>query len=194
MRTFNRIMLVIVLVAVFIFGLFTAIYTFAGSDQYLDWGLPAVLALPEDAQPIQDWVAHFERGSIPVLSFVIVILAGLAGLLLLVLELLPRRRRYISLGRDARVERTVVEKQAEEAALRDEGVLDATADVRPRRRKASKLVLRVTARQGEDPRQVEQTVSQSVREAIVDRGDIRLAGMPVKARTIDPRRAKRRVR
>jgi len=73
MRLVNRIILVIVLVALIVFGVFGAIYAFAGSG-YQHAGLPGFLALPQNAQPAQSWLSNFENGVIPLLDYAIVVI------------------------------------------------------------------------------------------------------------------------
>lgn len=61
MRLFNRILLIVVLLAVIVFAGFSAGYAFAGQDEYSAANLPAFLALQGAAGPVQQWLqANFE--------------------------------------------------------------------------------------------------------------------------------------
>ena len=193
MRLLNRIILVIVLVVLVVFGTFGAIYTFAGSS-YQDAGLPGFLALPHNAEPAQHWLGNFERGLVPTWDFVILAVVFVAGLVLLGLELLPRRSPYLRLGDRSRLERKVVEREAERVALADPPVLESSARLTAKRGGRSKLSLAVTVRRGEDPKQAEQRVAQSIRAEIAEKGQLGIAQATVKARVKDPRKAKRRVK
>src|SRR5450759_1820094 len=126
MRLVNRIILIVVLVVLVVFGTFGAIYAFAGSS-YHDAGLPGFLSIPENAQPAQSWLSHFENGYVPVLDFAIVVVVFVAGLGLPVLELIPGRQHYLRLGRRLSVKRQVVEKEADNVALTDRAVLESEA-------------------------------------------------------------------
>src|SRR5450759_4025395 len=142
MRLVNRIILVIVLVVLVVFGTFGAIYAFAGPS-YQDAGLPGFLALPHNAQPAQQWLGNFERGFVPTWDFVILVVVFVVGLVLLGLKIIPRRSPYLSLGDRLRLERKVVEREAERVALADPPVLESSARLTPKRGGSSKLSLAV---------------------------------------------------
>jgi len=193
MRLVNRIILVIVLLVLVVFGTFGAIYAFAGSS-YQTAGLPGFLALPHNAQPAQQWLGNFERGFVPTWGFVILVLVFVVGLVLLGLEILPRRAPYLSLGDRLRLERKVVEREAERVALADPPVLESSARLTPKRGGRSKLSLAITVRRGEDAGQAKERAAQSVRAEIAEKGKISITQVTVKARVKDPRQAKRRVK
>jgi hypothetical protein len=193
MRLVNRIILIIVLVALVVFGAFGAIYAFAGSS-YQAAGLPGFLATPEHAQPAQGWLSHFENGSVPPLDFAIVAVLSLAGLVLLVLELIPGRKHYLQLGRHLWVKREVVEKEAENVALTDHAVLESAAKLSPHRWLQSKLKLQLVVRRGESPKDAEHRVQDLLSTEIVRKGQLNVNRMRIKAEVKDPRVAKRRVK
>lgn len=192
-RLVNRIILVIVLVVLVVFATFGAIYAFTGFG-YQDRGLPDVLATPENAQPAQSWLGNFENGSVPLLDYVIVVVLGLAGLALLVLELTPSRKRYLRLGPHAWVKREVVEKEAEHVALTDQAVLESEAKLSPHRVLRNKLKLELVVRRGESPKDARYRVRDLVNTEIIGKGQVIVTKTRVKANVKDPRRAKRRVK
>ena len=193
MRLVNRIILVIVLVALVVFGTFGAIYAFAGS-RYQDAGLPSFLATPENAQPAQGWLSHFENRAVPLLDFAIVVVLLLVGLVLLVLELIPGRKHYLQLGRHLWVKREVVEKEAENVALTDQAVLESAAKLSPHRWLQSRLKLQLVVRRGESPEDARHRVSDLLSTEIVGKGQLNIQKTRIKAKVKDPRVAKRRVK
>ena len=193
MRLVNRIILAIVLVVLVVFGTFGAIYAFAGSS-YQDAGLPGFLATPENAQPVQSWLSNFENGSIPVLDFAIVVVALVAGLVLLVLEVIPGRKHYLRLGRGLWVKREVVEKEAENVALTDHAVLESAAKLSPHGWLQSKLKLQLVVRRGESPEEAKHRVRDLLSTEIVGKGQLNINRMQIKVEVKDPRVAKRRVK
>ena len=193
MRLANRIILVIVLVVLVVFGTFGAIYAFAGSS-YHDAGLPGFLSIPENAQPAQSWLSHFESEYVPVLDFAIVVVVFVAGLALLVLELIPGRQHYLQLGRRLWVKRQVVETEAENVAMTDGAVLESEAKLSPRRLLQSKLKLELVVRRGESPEDAKHRVHDLLTTEIIGTGRLNIKRMRIKAEVKDPRVAKRRVK
>lgn len=193
MRLFNRILLIVVLLAILVFAGFSAAYAFAGQDDYQAASLPAFLALQEAAAPVQQWLGNFEAQSIPAWLFTILVVVGLAGLALLAFELLPRRSRYLKVRTGIRVEREVVEEEMERVAADDPAVLSSSARLVPRRRR-SKLSVRLKVRRGEDLHQAEARVSEAIAERVAEGGQLRVARARVTGSTRDPRGSKRRVR
>jgi hypothetical protein len=193
MRLANRIILVIVLLVLVVFGTFGAIYAFAGSS-YQAAGLPGFLATPENAQPAQSWLSNFEKGYAPVLDFAIVVVVFVAGLVLLVLELIPGRKHYLQLGRRLWVKREVVEKEAESVALTDQAVLESYAKLSPHRLLQSKLKLQLVVRRGESPEDAKHRVRDLLSTEIVGKGQLDIKRTRIKAEVKDPRVAKRRVK
>ena len=193
MRLVNRIILIIVLVALVVFGTFGAIYAFAGSS-YRDAGLPGFLSIPENAQPVQSWLSHFESEYVPVLDFAIVVVVFVAGLALLVLELIPGRQHYLQLGRRLWVKRQVVETEAENVAMTDRAVLESEAKLSPHRLLQSRLKLELVVRRGESPEHAIHRVHDLLTTEIVGKGQLNIKRMRIKAEVKDPRVAKRRVK
>jgi hypothetical protein len=193
MRLVNRIILIVVLVVLVVFGTFGAIYAFAGSS-YQAAGLPGFLATPENAQPAQSWLSNFENGHVPVLDFAIVVVVFVAGLVLLVLELIPGRKHHLRLGRGLWVKREVVEKEAENVALIDHAVLESAAKLSPHRWLESKLKLELVVRRGESPEDAKHRVRDLLSTEIVGTGQLDIHKTRIKAEVKDPRTAKRRVK
>ena len=193
MRLVNRIILVVVLVVLVVFATFAAIYAFAGFG-YQEQGLPDVLASPENAQPARSWLSNFENGLVPVLDYAIVVVVFCAGLLLLVLQLIPRRKHHLRLGRGLWVKREVVEKEAENVALTDRAVLESDARLSPHRLLRSRLKLELVVRRGESPQDAKRRVLDLINAEIVDKGHVNIKKTRVKAGVKDPRAAKRRVK
>ena len=193
MRLVNRIILAIVLVVLVVFGTFGAIYAFAGSS-YHDAGLPGFLSIPENAQPAQSWLSHFETEYVPVLDFAIVVVVFVAGLALLVLELIPGRQHYLQLGRRLWVKRQVVETEAENVAMTDRAVLESEAKLSPHRLLQSRLKLELVVRRGESPEDAKHRVHDLLATEIIGTGQLNIKRMRIKAEVKDPRVAKRRVK
>lgn len=194
MRLFNRTLLIVVLLAIMVFAGFSAAYAFMGQDDYLAAHLPAFLAVQEPAGPVQGWLGNFEGRLIPVWQFAILVVVGLAGLALLVFELFPRRSRYLKVRPGVRVERHLVEEEAERVAADDPAVLSSSARLVPRRGRSSKLLVRLKVRKGENLREAEARVREAMADRVADQGQLRIARAKVKGSTRDPRGSKRRVR
>jgi hypothetical protein len=193
MRLVNRIILIVVLVVLVVFGTFGAIYAFAGSS-YQAAGLPGFLATPENAQPAQSWLSNFENGYVPVLDFAIMVTVFVAGLVLLVLELIPGRKHHLRLGHRLWVKREVVEKEAENVVLTDHAVLESDAKLSPHRLLQSKLKLELVVRRGESPEDAKHRVRDLLNTEILGKGQLNIKKTRIKAEVKDPRVAKRRVK
>ncbi len=193
MRLVNRVILVVVLVALVVFGIFGAIYAFAGSD-YEQTGLPAFLATPETAQTIENWVGGFENGIIPVLDYVLVIVVFLAGLVLLILEVRPKRRRYLQLGERSWINARVIEKEAANQALKDHAVLESRARLNLRRALPSKLRLALVVRRGKSALEAEQRAYDLIDSELIEKGQLVIDKVRIRTTVKDPRKANRRVK
>ncbi len=113
---------------------------------------------------------------------------------LLAFELFPRRSRYLQVSPGLRVERDVVEEEAEQVAAGDPAVLSSVARLVPRRRRSSKLSVLLKVRRGENLREAETRVEQAMADRVAEQGQVRIARAKVKGSTRDPRGSKRRVR
>ena len=128
------------------------------------------------------------------LDFAIVVMALVAGLVLLVLEVIPGRKHYLRLGHGLWVKREVVEKEAENVALADHAVLESAATLSPHRWLQSRLKLQLVVRRGESPEDAKHRVRDLLSTEIVGTGQLDIHKTRIKAEVKDPRTAKRRVK
>jgi hypothetical protein len=143
---------------------------------------------------VQNWLGHFERGDLSALDYTIVSLLFVAGLALLILQFIPARRRYLTLAPDARIEREVVEKEAEHLALTDQAVLESRAKLSPHEYLDTKLSLEVVVRKGEGREEAVQRLREILSAGIGETGHVKIDKTRIRAHVKDPRAAKRRVK
>lgn len=193
MRVFNRVLLAVVLVVILVFATFSAVFVFAG-DQYKSAGLPGGLAVPGQAEPISRWLHGYEQGSIAWWHFALLIVVFVAGLALLILELLPGRRAALMLGRDSFLEKEVVERAAVGVAQRDRSVLEARASLKPKRHGRGNLKMKLTIREGEDTQAAGRRVGEMLQSELTEKGQLSGLQTKIKVAARDPRTLKTRVK
>lgn len=188
MRTFNRTVAILLLVGLFVVGVF-AVVCAAGLFGY------RLSELPVDglADGVAGFVRGVEGGSLPPAAVGALVGTALLGVILLVMELKPRRPRRIRMEKGTYAAKGFVRRRVEEAAEMVPGVLGSSAKAKARRRRGARVELEAKIRRGEDAGLLKKEVRDRVAERL-EKGGVPAAKIKVRVEEVDPRRAKARVR
>ncbi len=192
MRLFNRILVTLLLVAWLIIGIFGVLYAFRWLG-YSIYDFPGQVRASSFYRGTVAWVRSIDAGTPGPWTVIICVALIILGLLLLYLELWPRRPDRVRLGEGTWATRRLVAAEAVSAASEQPDVLVASARVKPLRRGGAKLGVSVSARRGTDLAALRQGVQEGVRDRMEAVG-IPISGLKVRTTQVDPRRAEVRVR
>ncbi len=203
MRVFNRIVVVLLLAGLFALGVFTLL---AASEPLLDRvGLEVtdLQDLPGASRPdnlfggLESYFTNIEsgyaNGDMGLLDLAILGGVVLLGLILLVLELKPRRPRRVRMQSGTYVTRNAVEDAVAEAAERDPELLRSNVSIKAQRRPGAKVGVRASVRQGEDVGSLQSGARDRIQQHL-DQVGIPVGNLKVRVTESDPHETKTRVR
>ncbi|HEY4276747.1 MAG TPA: hypothetical protein VGM91_00935 [Conexibacter sp.] len=164
-RVLVRLVSFVLLVLLALGGLALAVFSIdAGTTGPSLARLASLLQLDEVRNAVGDWLGRMEAdGPIALIAALCGLGAVLAGLVLLVGLLVPRRERLIVVSRDGEgelaVRRRPLAQVAQALAEQVRGVTEARAKARPGRRAGGRLRMRVTRGPSADPHGVHDEVA-----------------------------------
>lgn len=189
MRIFNRLIVILLLIGVFLLGVYAVVYSF----DLLGYKLGDFFGgFSQARSAVNGFVNAAENGTLSILSIVVLILIALVGLILLILELKPRRPRRVRMQKGTYVTRGVVEEQVREAAEQTMNVLGSRVKAKARRRQGAKVKLEAHVRRGEDLNQLRTGLRDNVKQHMTRNG-VPLSKLKIRLIESDPRNTKTRV-
>ncbi|ABG05876.1 hypothetical protein Rxyl_2966 [Rubrobacter xylanophilus DSM 9941] len=192
MRVFNRVVVTLLLVGLFVLGLVLLVYS-APWFGYRISELPEVLRLPSLYGGLEGLVSAAEAGRLSPLAIAALVLVALVGLILLLAELKPSRPRRVRMERGTYIARPAVAAEVAAAAESVRAVLGSSVKVKARRRPGALVRLEAHVRRGEELGPVREEIQRSVRERLARRG-IPLGRLRLKLVESDPRQTRTRVK
>jgi hypothetical protein len=192
MKVFNRIAIILLLVGLFVLGVFTVLYSFDIAGYRLA-DLPSTLKLNDIYEGSRGFFRDVERSNLDVLDVAMLVVITLLGLLLLFLELKPPTPRKVLMQRGAYITRSTVKDEATVAAMQNPEVLESNADVKAQRRPGAKVNVKASVRRGENVQDIQSRVQDGVQQHL-DRIGIPVSNLKVRIIESDPRKTKARVR
>ena len=192
MRIFNRIIVLLILIALFVASVYGAVYSFGLLGNSLQ-DLPSTLGLTNAYQSVQSFISDIEGGSLQTLAIAILIGVAILGLILLILELKPRRPRLVQIDRNAYVTRSSVQGEVNRAAEDISEVLESSSKVKARRRPGAKVKLNASVRRGENVRELSSSIRDRVSQKLSDRG-VPVSSMKLDLKQTDPQGTRARVK
>lgn len=189
MRVFNRLIVVVLLAALFVAGVYAVVYSF----NLLGYSFSTAFSGFSSARDaLQSFVGSVESGQLTPIVIANLVAVAVIGLILLILELKPRRPRRVRLERGTYITRSTVANAVDAAARETPNVLGSSTRVKARRGKGAKVRLSANVRRGEDVNAMRSQLKESVQRQMSE------AGMPLsrlKLRLIesDPRTSNSRV-
>lgn len=190
MRVFNRIIVLLLLVGLFLLGLFGALYSFG----LLGYQIADLSGYVESAAGgVQGFVGGVEGGSLSTLGIAVLIAVAVVGLILLILELKPRAPRRVRMKKGTYITRAAVKERVEEAAGSSPEVIESSAKVKARRKSGAMVNLRGVVARGQDVKAARKRVGDRVKEKLGGAG-VPIGSMKVNLSEVDPRQTKTRVK
>ncbi len=190
MRVFNRVIVLLLLVGLFLIGLFGALYSFG----LLGYQLSDLSSYVESAAGgIQSFVGGVEGGSLAALGIAILIAVAVVGLILLLLELKPRTPRRVRMNKGTYITRGAVKEKVEEAAGDSPEVIESSAKVKARRKSGAKVQLKGAVARGQDAKAAQRRVEGRIKDKLGQTG-IPVGSLKVNLDEADPRQTKTRVK
>lgn len=174
MRIFNRIVVTLLLAGLLVLGVYGVIYSFQIAGYSLST-LEQRLGITAAASGAQSFLENLGQSALPASAVVILVVVAILGLILLVLELKPRRPRSVRTGsKGVYMTRNAVRSAVQAAAERTSEVLGAKAKAKARRGAGAKVKVKASIRRGEE----QGGASSSIKEQV--NGELAEKGVPVK--------------
>jgi hypothetical protein len=192
MRTFNRIVVILLLAGLFALGVATVVYALNINPYRLE-DFIRTLGLDTFYQGLRNYVQNVESGKIDAFDIAVLGLIALLGLVLLILELKPRTPRRVRMQNGTYVTRSAVENEVVTAAEQDPEVLQSNVSIKAQRRPGAKVNVRASIRPGEDIRSIQSKVRDQVQQHLAEVG-IPVSTLKVRIFESDPRETKTRVK
>jgi hypothetical protein len=191
MWVFNRIVMVLVFAALFVGGLFAAIYGL-NILGYQIADLQQALGLPAAYEGLQSFITGVENGSLTPAGIAILIGVALLGLILLILELKPRRPRRVRMEKGTYVTRGAVGDEVAKATEGTRNILGSSVKVKAKRGPGAVVDVNADVRRGEDQKVIKGDLQTAVQERLAASG-IPVGKVKVRLNESDPRQTKTRV-
>ncbi|MDQ3387152.1 MAG: alkaline shock response membrane anchor protein AmaP [Actinomycetota bacterium] len=186
MRTFNRLIMILLLVGLALLGVFAVVYSF----DLLGYKL-ANLPVGPVGDSVSGFVDSIESGPGP-LTIAILALVAILGLVLLIMELKPRTPRKVKMQEGTYMKRDVVEKEVSAAAESTPNILDSSTKVKARRKPGAEVKLDANIRRGEDQKQIQSDLRQRIEDRLSSSG-APVSKLKIRMIESDPRETKTRV-
>lgn len=178
MRIFNRIIVALLLIGLFVLGVFGVVYSLELFGYTLSQ-LSQTLGLQQIYSGVQEAVSDTENGTLTDLTFFILVGVALLGLILLILELKPSSPKRVKLQKGTFATRKSVKNQVLTAADRASETLNTSAKVKAQRSSGAKVNLKSKVRRGENLR----SANSSIRDQIGDH--LNKVGIPISKLKVD---------
>lgn len=191
MWVFNRIVVVLLLAALFVLGLLGAVYAFNLFGYRLS-DVPQALNLQSYYDAVRNFLSSVTEGTLGVLAVVILVSIAIAGLFLLLAELKPRTPNRVRLGKGTYATRGAVKEQVLRGANQTSEVIGSSGSVKARRGTGAKVKVNANVRRGEDLKGAGNTVRQKLEDYLGEVG-IPVNQLKVNLSEKDPRGAEKRV-
>lgn len=191
MWIFNRLIMVLILAGLFVVGLFAAVYGLNVLG-YQIADLQEALGLPAAYEGFQSFITGVENGSLTPAGIAILIGIALLGLILLILELKPRRPRRVKMEKGTYITRGAVGDEVAGATEGTPNVLGSSVKVKAKRSPGAAVDVNADVRRGEDQKEIKSNLRSAVEERLAASG-IPLGKIKVKLNESDPRQSKTRV-
>src|SRR5918995_1228977 len=199
MRIFNRIVVILLLAALFALGVFVFLTsispflnTFGAQGTDLQ-NLPPSLRPDGLSAGLRDYLTNIENGSVGAVDAVVLIAVAILGLILLVLELKPPTPRRVRMQQGTYITQSAVRDEATKATEQKHEVLQSNVKVKAQRRPGAKVNVTASVRAGEDTRGLQSEVRDRVQQHL-DRMGIPISNLKVRIAGSDPRETKTRVK
>lgn len=187
----NRLIMVLVFAALFVAGLFAAIYGLNILGYQIS-DLQQTLGLPGLYEGLDSFVSGVENGSLTPAGIAILIGVALLGLILLLLELKPRTPRRIRMEKGTYITRGAVGDEVADATENTSNVLGSSVKVKAKRRPGAVVNVNADVRRGEDQKQIKGNLRTAIQERLAASG-VPLGKVKVNLNESDPRQTKTRV-
>lgn len=191
MKVFNRIVVILILAGIFSLGAAALVYSL-NIGEYRLADLPATLGLSNIYEGVSRYVTNIEEGNLISLDYIVLGGIVLVGLVLLILELKPRRPRRVRIQQGIYVTRSAVESEAVQVVEQDPEVLQSKVEVKARRKPGAKVDVRASVRAGEDTQNIQSEVRDRVQRRLAEVG-IPVSKLTVRLKESDPHATKTRV-
>lgn len=189
MRIFNRLIVVALLAGLFVAGVYAVVYSF----DLLGYRFSTAFdGFSSSRDGLQSFVGAVESGQLSSTIIAVLVLIAVFGLILLFLELKPRRPRRVRMGRRTYLTRAVVAEEVNIAARQVPNILGSTTRVKARRKPGAKVRLEAHVRRGEDLNTVRSELREGVRQHL-ERAGVPLGRLKIRLVESDPRTTTARV-
>lgn len=193
MRIFNRIVVTLLLVALLILGVYGVIYSFQIAGYSLS-NLEQRLGVSTITSGTQSFLEGLGQSALPAAAVAILVAIAVLGLILLVLELKPRRPRTVRTGsKNVYMTRDAVRSAVRSTAEGASEVLSAKAKAKARRGAGAKVKLDANIRRGEEPGRVGSSIREQVNNGLSEKG-VPIKKLKLKLEEVESQGAKARVR
>lgn len=169
-RVFNRIVVTLLLAGLLVLGVYGVIYSFGISGYSLS-NLEQRLGLTSILSGAGSFLQSL--GQSPPSAITIAILAAIAflGLVLLVLELKPRRpRKVVTRSKGVYMTRSAVRSAVQKAAENTSEILSAKVKAKTRRKAGAKAKVAANIRQGENQSSARSSIREQMDSELSERG------------------------
>ena len=194
MRIFNRIVMVLIFLALIALGVFMVLYSFNLFGFALSNLLNNnVLGLQTFQSGMQDFATSVQNGSLTPLAVAIMVAVAVVGLILLILEFKPPRPKKVRMQQGTYITRDAVEEEVLSATDDTPHILGSTARVKARRSPGANVRVQANVRRGEDVRATRSELQQRIQQRLAQKG-VPLSKLKLKLNETDPRQTQARVR
>lgn len=193
MRVFNRIVVTLLLTALLILGVYGVIYSFQIAGYSLS-SLEQRLGIPAIASGAQSFLEGLGQSALTAIEIAILVVVAVLGLILLALELKPRRPRKVrTSSKGVYMTRGAVRDAVKSVADSTSEVLSSKAKAKTRRGAGAKVKLDANIRRGEEPGRVRSSIREQINNELSGRG-VPVKNLKLKLEETDPQGEKARVR
>jgi hypothetical protein len=192
-RVFNRIVVTLLLVGLLLLGVYGVIYSFGISGYSLS-NLEQRLGITTILSGAQSFLQNLGQSTLPAGAIAILVVVAVLGLVLLVLELKPRRPRKVrTRSKGIYMTRAAVRSAVQTAAENTSEILSAKAKAKARRGAGAKVKVNASIRQGEEQDGARSSVREQVGNELSERG-VPVKKLKFKLQETEPQGTKARVR
>jgi hypothetical protein len=187
MSVFNRLVMILLFVGLFVLGVYMIVYSF----DLFGYSLSS-LPISDISSGLESFISNVEDGSLSAITIIILVLLAILGLIWFISELKPSAPRRVRMGNGTYVTRGVVSEEISKVAEEVPDVLGSSVSVKARRSPGAQVDLDATVRQGEDLGPIRSNLRTTVQEYLSERG-LPVSKLNVRLVEADPRQTKTRV-
>jgi hypothetical protein len=170
MRVFNRIFVTLLLVGLLVLGVYGVMYSFGISGYSLS-NLGQRLGLTSILSGAGSFFGSLGQSPPPATTIAILAAIAVLGLVLLVLELKPRRpRKVLTRSKGVYMTRAAVRSAVQTAAENTSEILSAKVKAKTRRGAGAKVKVDANIRQGEDQSSARSSIREQMDSELSERG------------------------